>query len=68
MGGPVARTTTFEAWLSKQPKFVQDDILGTTKGAAFRRGDLTLRQMLDQSGRPLTLEQLIAKDLIDSPN
>lgn len=63
-GGPVADTVTFEGWLGDQPASVQDDILGVTKGKAFRAGDLTLAQMLDQSGRPLTLDELIAKDLL----
>lgn len=61
MDGQVPAKQTFEQWLKKQPAARQDTVLGATIADLWRRGKLNFRDMLDQSGRPLTTEQLRAK-------
>ena len=61
MDGQVPAKQTFEQWLKKQPPGRQDTVLGATVADLWRRGKLTFSDLLDQSGRPLTTEQLRAK-------
>lgn len=60
-GGPVEGDMTMRAFLERQdkrgPGFV-DNLLGDGRAELWRQGKITLPQLLDQSGRPLTLEQL----------
>lgn len=56
--GQVPAETDYQAWLTRQPARFQDDVLGKTKGALFRRGDLRLDKMVDRVGDELTLEEL----------
>ena len=51
---------TFDRWLTGQSKAIQDDILGQAKGEMFRRGEVTLDEFVDNSGKEFTLEQLQA--------
>lgn len=61
MDGQVAQDTTFESWLKRQSIERQEASLGKEKAALWRAGKITLRDLLDQDGRPLTLEQLKAR-------
>lgn len=61
MDGQVAHDLTFEQWLKKQSVARQNTVLGEGKADLWRRGKITFRDLLDQSGRPLTTEQLRAK-------
>jgi SPP1 gp7 family putative phage head morphogenesis protein len=61
MDGQVPAATTFESWLKKQSATRQDTTLGAAKAKLWRDGKITLRDLLDQSGRPVTAEQLRAK-------
>jgi hypothetical protein len=61
MDGQVPAKQSFEQWLKKQSAERQDTVLGATVADLWRRGKLTFRDLLDQSGRPLTTEQLRAK-------
>lgn len=56
--GQIPAETTYQEWLSRQSAAFQDEVLGRTKGALFRRGGLTLDQFVDRSGNELTLEEL----------
>lgn len=62
--GQIAAGMTMQEFLKRQekrgPKFV-DDLLGDGRAELWRDGKITLQQLLDQSGRPLTLEQLQRK-------
>lgn len=58
MDGQVRGDMTFAEWLSGKSKAFQDDLLGPGRAELFREGKITLQQLLDQRGRPLTLEQL----------
>jgi hypothetical protein len=56
--GRVPAKTTYAEFLSRQSAAVQDDILGATRGALFRRGGLTLDKFVDPTGRRLSLAEL----------
>jgi SPP1 gp7 family putative phage head morphogenesis protein len=58
MDGQVPSDMTYSQWLSRQSAGVQDDILGKTRGALFRRGELPLDRFVDRTGAELTLGQL----------
>ena len=56
--GQIDRNTTFDAYLSRQSVAQQDAQLGAGKAQLWRDGKITLRDLLDKNGNPLTLEQL----------
>lgn len=56
--GRVPNDTTYQQWLKTQPAAFQDQVLGKTKGALFRRGGLTLDKFVARSGQELNLKQL----------
>ncbi|ANL84663.1 minor capsid protein [Rhizobium phaseoli] len=58
MDGQVAASVTYSEWLRRQPKEVQDDILGPTKAKLFRAGGLELDRFIDTKGQEYTLDQL----------
>lgn len=53
---------SYSTWLKRQPAKFQDDILGPTRGALFRRGGLTLDKFVAPDGRELTLAELAKFD------
>lgn len=61
MDGQVPESTTFDAFLRRKPQAFQDDMLGAGKAELWREGKIGLRDLLDQRGRPLTLEELRAR-------
>lgn len=56
--GEVAGKTTFQTWLDSRTTAEQDAQLGKGRAELYRAGKITLQELLDQRGRPLTLEQL----------
>jgi SPP1 gp7 family putative phage head morphogenesis protein len=60
--GPVERMS-FEAWLRGRTPEEQDDMLGKGRADLWRRKVISLQQLLDQSGRPLSLKELRARGL-----
>lgn len=58
MDGQVPEDLTYSDWLRKQPKDVQDDVLGKTKAELYRKGDLNLDRFVDASGEEYTLDEL----------
>lgn len=60
-GGPVSATTTFAQWLSRRTPEQQDAQLGKGRAQLWRDGTITLQQLLDLRGNPLTLAELQAK-------
>lgn len=61
MDGQVKASLTYEDWLKNKTPEQQNAILGNGKADLWRKGVITFRDMLDQSGRPLTLKQLSVK-------
>lgn len=47
-----------ENFLKQLSKKEQEEILGVGRTALYRRGDITMRDLMDQHGRVLTLEEL----------
>lgn len=56
--GPVDASLTYGAWLKRQSASKQDDVLGATRGALFRRGGLTIDKFTNNKGVWYSLEQL----------
>jgi hypothetical protein len=61
MDGEASGTLTYEDWLAGQSQARQQDILGPGRYELWTKGKLTLAEMLDQRGNPMTLEQLRAR-------
>jgi hypothetical protein len=61
MNGQVAADMSFDKWLKGQPKSIQIELLGQTKAALFRSGKLALRDLVDQTGRKLSVQSISAK-------
>jgi hypothetical protein len=60
MDGAVS-VRSFEDWLDTKPAGFIDDLLGPEQGAKWRAGTLDLKDLTNQSNRPLTTNQLLAK-------
>jgi hypothetical protein len=61
MDGQVAGDLTYEQWLKTKPEDFQLEVLGKSKYALWKSGKLSLPQMVDMSGKPLTVAQLREK-------
>lgn len=59
--GPVSAKLTFRGWLDRQSAEKQADILGKGRAELYRKGKLTLSDMVRGNGSPLTVAQLKAK-------
>jgi SPP1 gp7 family putative phage head morphogenesis protein len=62
MDGKVAGDTTYGEWLAKQTAARQDEILGPTRGALFRKGELAFDRFFNNKGDYLTLDELKLRD------
>jgi len=62
--GQVDANVTFEEWLTTRPHAEQEEMLGKTKAAAWRRGEITMKRLLGDDLEPLTLQELRDKDRI----
>lgn len=61
MDGQVPASMTYSEWLKSQSAAAQDEILGATRGALFRRGGLPLDKFVMEDGTELTLRGLAAQ-------
>lgn len=59
--GPVPASLNFDDWLKRQPKELADDVLGKGRAELWKAGKITLAQLVDGRGQPLTLSELRAK-------
>lgn len=59
--GPVPVDTTFDQFLTRMGKDFQDETLGEGRADLWRDGKITLQQLLDLKGNPLTVAELEAK-------
>jgi len=60
MDGQVPADTTFDAFLKKKGTAFQDKLLGPVRARLWRSGKISLQQMLDFRGQPLSPEELLA--------
>ena len=58
MYGPVAQDLSFDDFLRSQPPDFADEMLGKGRAELWRSGRITLAQLLDARGNPLTLAEL----------
>lgn len=59
--GQIARDTSFTAFLERRTIAQQNEQLGEGRAQLWRDGKITLRQLVDNRGNPLTLAQLKQK-------
>lgn len=48
----------YPTWLRRQPAAIQNQVLGPTRRKLWLNGELSLRELVTQKGRPLTLREL----------
>lgn len=61
MNGQVDERVNYESWLNSKTAEEKEQILGKGKADLWQRGVITFSDMLDQSGRPMTLKELYSK-------
>lgn len=61
MDGQVAADITFDDFLKGKPKEFADQMLGKGRAELWREGKITLSELLNAKGQPLTLAQLAEK-------
>lgn len=61
MNGKVPLKLTYNEWLKTQPASIQNEVLGKGKADLFRRGKISMADLVDRNYNPLTLEQLRAR-------
>ncbi len=61
MDGPVSSKLTYEGWFDSLSSSRQEEILGPGKFKLWSQGQLSMVDMLDQRGNPLTLAELKAR-------
>jgi hypothetical protein len=58
--GRIPAKTTYNQWMSRQPRAFQEEVLGKTKARLFREGGLKLDKFVDRKGAELNLAELAA--------
>jgi hypothetical protein len=58
MDGQVAQVLTYEDWLKSKSEAFQKEVLGPGKWELWQKGQIGLKDLIDQRGRPIALEQL----------
>jgi hypothetical protein len=61
VAGEIPNANTYANWLGRQSAARQDEVLGPTRGAMYRRGQVSVEGFLNNRGRLLTLDQLRAR-------
>ena len=61
MDRPVSGNTTYETWFKDQDRERQMEILGSGRLAIYEKNGLSLSDLVDGRGNPMTLEQLRAR-------
>ncbi len=61
LDGNKAQRTTYDKWLRKQTKEKQLETLGPTKRKLWKSGKIKPTDLIDQSHRPLTVDELVSK-------
>lgn len=56
--GTIPAKVSYGQWLRRQSATFQDDILGPTRGALFRRGKLSLDKFVNRAGDEIPLSEL----------
>ena len=67
MDGPIEAKTTFDDFLKRKGEAFQNEILGPGRAQLWRDKKITLQQLLDLHGNPLSLAELQAKYKVAQP-
>lgn len=67
MNGQVPANMTYNDWFKTLSEEEQRDVLGDAKWEIWNRKNLSMRDMLDQDGNPLTLEELDQRVALMAP-
>jgi len=59
MDGAVPDVLDYESWLKTKPEAFQLEVLGPAKHALWTRGELSFNDLVDQSGNPRTVADLV---------
>ena len=60
--GRVPARVTYREWLARQSAEFQDDVLGETRGALFRRGGLSIDRFVDRRDALVPLRELARRE------
>lgn len=61
-GDKPPRRETYESWLRRQPRSVQDEVMGQTQAKLWRDGGVKLSRFVDRSGEAYTLAELRSRE------
>lgn len=61
-GSVLDANTTYSEWLKRQPDYIQDQILGKTRGELFRSGGYKVEDFYNDKGKYLSIDQLREND------
>ena len=61
-GKQISARTTRDEWLKSQSKWFVTDLLGARRAELFLSGKYSLASFSDMTGRPLTIDQIIARE------
>lgn len=61
MDGQVPSDLNYEAWLNTKSVDFQKEVLGETKYSLWKKKKLSFKDLVDQQGDPLTVQELIKK-------
>lgn len=64
-GGPVPADTSYDAWLKKRPRKEQVKILGIKRYQVWKKGKLSMRDLVNQGGNTIPIKRLYEKHGID---
>ena len=60
--GTTIAAETYQSFLSRQPRWFQEDVLGRTKARLFREGNLPLDRFVDRAGNELSVAELARRE------
>ncbi|MBC8286844.1 MAG: minor capsid protein [Nitrospinae bacterium] len=66
MDGQAPATVDYETWLKSKSEIFQKTTLGKSRYEMWKTGDIIIKDLIDNSQRPLTVAQL--RDLVDKRN
>jgi hypothetical protein len=60
VGGPIPEPEVYEAWIRRQPRAVQVELMGASRLQRMRAGTFDPSKFADYGAKPMTLEQIRA--------
>jgi hypothetical protein len=60
IGGPIPEPEVYDAWIRRQPRAVQVELMGASRLQRMRLGTFDPSKFADYGAKPMTLEQILA--------